>query len=267
MFKRYASVFLSEYLGSFLLVGFSLGSAILVGGGESFTMGLGFMVLVYIFSNFSKAHFNPIVTVATFLSRKMTLKAAAGYLGAQFLGALSVFPLAQLLRTAYIDYQVLRNSSAGYEVEGLREQVEAQIPLLSNAFTEGALGLIFGLEAFGAFILVLAILVVANNEKIRHYTGLVAGTALFVITAFASQITGASFNPFRSLVPALFAGGEVWSQSWLYVLAPLTGALIAVVIYWVMELLTKGGRKSVRATAPATKATKRTRKAGRKSRK
>jgi len=267
MFKRYASVFLSEYLGTFLLVGISFVSSVLVGGGESFTMGLGLMLLIYVFSNYSRAHLNPVVTVATFFSRKMSLKAALGYLAAQFLGALSVFPLANLLRNSYIDYQVLRNSTGGYEVDGLREQIVAQIPALANTFQTGSLGLVFGLEAVGAFMLVVAILVVSNSEKLKNYTGAVAGLALFVVTAFASQISGASFHPFRSLVPALFSGGEAWSQSWVYVLAPLTGALLATVVYWAFELLGKPSSKKSTASSAPKSAKKPARKSSRRSRK
>lgn len=264
MFKRYASVFLSEYLGTFLLVGISFTSAILVGGGESFTMGLGLMLLIYVFGNFSKAHFNPVVTIATFFSKKMTLKAAVGYLGAQFLGALSVYPLANLLRNNYIDFQVLRNSSAGYAVEGLKEQIVAQIPALANSFQVGSTGLVFGLEALGAFLLVLAVLVVSNSEKLKAYTGFAAGLALFVVTAFASQITGASFHPFRSLVPALFAGGDAWSQSWVYALAPLTGALLATIVFWAFELLGKPSAKRTTASSAPKAAKKPARKASRR---
>jgi aquaporin Z len=44
-------------------------------------------------------------------------------------------------------------------------------------------------------------------------------------------LTGTSVNPARSLGPALFAGGDALGQVWLFILAPLVGGVIAVVVW------------------------------------
>ena len=57
--------------------------------------------------------------------------------------------------------------------------------------------------------------------------GLVIGLTLVVIHIVFIPVTGTSVNPARSLGPALMAGGEAWSQLWLFWVAPLLGAVAA----------------------------------------
>ena len=44
-------------------------------------------------------------------------------------------------------------------------------------------------------------------------------------------MTGTSVNPARSLLPAIFAGGDALSQVWIFIVAPLAGAALAAVVY------------------------------------
>jgi aquaporin Z len=58
-------------------------------------------------------------------------------------------------------------------------------------------------------------------------------------------LTGTSVNPARSLGPALFEGGVAMQQVWLFILAPLVGALIAVVIWKLTRTSEEEDRKLV----------------------
>jgi len=44
-------------------------------------------------------------------------------------------------------------------------------------------------------------------------------------------ITGTSVNPARSIGPALVAGGTELSQLWVFIVAPVIGAVIAAVVW------------------------------------
>jgi len=44
-------------------------------------------------------------------------------------------------------------------------------------------------------------------------------------------LTGASVNPARSLSAAVLAGGEVLSQVWVFIVAPLIGGALAAVVF------------------------------------
>ena len=59
------------------------------------------------------------------------------------------------------------------------------------------------------------------------FAGIAIGFALFIIHLFGIMVSGASVNPARSLGPALIVGGTALGQVWLYILAPVIGALIA----------------------------------------
>lgn len=71
------------------------------------------------------------------------------------------------------------------------------------------------------------ILGVASGSKERGVmAGISVGATVCLCALFAGPVTGASMNPARSLGPALLAGQT--AGLWLYVLAPLTGAGLAV---------------------------------------
>ena len=69
------------------------------------------------------------------------------------------------------------------------------------------------------------ILFVSQNKSITEFTALAVGATVALEALFAGPITGASMNPARSLAPALVSGHTEYL--WLYLLAPVVGALLA----------------------------------------
>jgi aquaporin Z len=61
--------------------------------------------------------------------------------------------------------------------------------------------------------------------------GLAIGITLVLIHLVAIPITGTSVNPARSFGPAIFAGGKALSQLWLFIVAPIVGAVVAAVVW------------------------------------
>jgi aquaporin Z len=60
---------------------------------------------------------------------------------------------------------------------------------------------------------------------------LIIGLSLVGLILVGGPLTGASLNPVRSIIPALFAGGDALEQVWVYVVGPMLGAFLAVIFY------------------------------------
>ena len=90
------------------------------------------------------------------------------------------------------------------------------------------------------FAFVLVILLVTDRAASTVTAGLAIGVALTTVHLVGIPLDGTSVNPARSLGPALFAGGTSLSQVWLFILAPLVGAVVAALVY---PLTNNGGAR------------------------
>ena len=84
------------------------------------------------------------------------------------------------------------------------------------------------LEIILTALLIFVILNVSVGAKERGITaGIAFGSVIALEALFAGPISGASMNPARSFAPALVS--QHLAHLWIYVLAPVAGALLAVV--------------------------------------
>lgn len=207
---------LAEALGTFLLTFVAAGSSMMmdISHGEvtsaahSVAPGLVIMAMIYTVGNISGAHFNPVVTLAFALRKDFPWRRIPGYWLAQLLGAL----LAALLLRA---------------IFGLVKHVGATIPHF---------GIVPGLviEIILTFLLVTVILGTATNKGLVGYNASIAvGGTIALCGLFADPISGASMNPARSFGPALISG--YLTDSWIYLVGPFAGALLAVAIAWLLR--------------------------------
>ena len=84
-------------------------------------------------------------------------------------------------------------------------------------------------ELILTFVFVLVVLSVTKKEKCN--SGLVIGLTLTLVHIFGIPFTGTSVNPARSLGPALLTGGVALEQYWVFLVAPLVGAVLAALLY------------------------------------
>ena len=212
--------YVCEFIGTFVLVLLGCGSAAIAGGtlgtlGIAFAFGLAIVAMAYSIGRISGCHVNPAVSLAMFISKKMTVKDICWYVVAQVLGAFAGAGVLQLI----INSTDLVGTGLG-----------------ANGFGElSAVGLGLGgallVEIIATCIFVLAILGVTHDEKYEGVAGLVIGLVLTLIHIVVIPLTGTSVNPARSLAPAVFVGGEALSQVWLFIVAPLIGAAIAAYLW------------------------------------
>jgi aquaporin Z len=202
---------LAEAVGTFALVFAGTGAIVIndiTGGavghiGISLTFGLVILAMIYALGDISGAHFNPAVTIGFWTARRIERSTVMPYILSQCAGAL----LASLL---------LRLLFPSHESLGATQPTG---PALQS----------FVLESILTCVLMLVILQVSRGGK---ETGITAGMAVGAVIAlealFAGPISGASMNPARSLAPALVS--LQLAHLWIYILAPLAGAMGAVVV-------------------------------------
>jgi aquaporin Z len=156
----------------------------------------------------------PAVTLAMLVGRKLPLGDAIGYWVAQFLGAILAGGLLKLFVSSF----------------GVTDYTGA---LGTNAYDNGAINMAgaFVLEAVLTAAFVLVILLVTERVAAPGFAGIAIGLTLTLVHLVGIPLTGTSVNPARSFGPALFEGGTALSQVWLFIVAPLVGALIAVVLW------------------------------------
>lgn len=219
----------AEFIGTFLLVFLAVGTAVFgiaavvgVDGagpgsgvvGVALAFGLVLLGIAYAFGPISGAHVNPAVTLAMLVGRRMPGSEAVGFWIAQFLGAIAAGGLLKLFVSNF----------------GVTDYTGA---LGTNSYDNGNINLAgaFVLEAVLTAAFVLVILLVTERIAAPGFAGLAIGLTLTLVHLVGIPLTGTSVNPARSLGPALFEGGTAMSQVWLFILAPLVGALIAVVLW------------------------------------
>ena len=214
--KRY----ISELIGTMVLVLFGCGSAAIAGDvlgnlGIAMAFGLSIVAMAYVIGDISGCHINPAVSIGMWIDGRMETKDLIMYIIFQCIGA--------IIGTAIL--AVLINSAptlGGYMTTGLGQ----------NGF--GAASSV-GINLYGAliteviltFVFVFTVLGVTRSEKTSVVAGIVIGLTLAFVHIMGIPLTGTSVNPARSLAPALFMGGVALQQVWVFIVAPIIGAIIA----------------------------------------
>jgi len=213
--------FAAEVLGTFVLVFFGVGAA-LMSGGDYITTGLSFglavVVMAYAVGRISGGHFNPAVTLGAVLGGRLPWSSVPIYVGAQLVGGL----------VAGAALFGLMHGFDGYSAEG---------GIGANSFgSEGsgyAMWAAFALEALLTLVFLFVILAVTDerNELQALMGPLAIGFALAMIHFASMGATGTSVNPARSIGVGVFGGTDAIIQLWLFIVAPLVGAAIAGLTY------------------------------------
>jgi aquaporin Z len=251
-----AQKYLAELIGTGLLVFFGAGVATVSFGFRGFgssvaagilltglVFGLVLLGLVAVIGPISSCHVNPAVTLGAFLARRIPLVELLGYWVAQMLGGL----LGALLLLWVM------HSSPGYS--------KTKIGLGANGY--GSLSLLHS-SGGGAFlteviltsVFVLVVLAATRKDASAPVAGIVVGLALALVNIMGIPIDGASVNPARSFGPAVLVGGQTLGQLWLFLIAPLVGAVLGVAVYMLFHrvgddaITAPAGDSSTRTATP-----------------
>lgn len=205
--------YVTEFIGTFFLVLTICLSVLIEAPLPSLAIGASLMVMVYMGGHISGGHYNPAVSLAVLLRKKMPSPDFGPYLIAQVAGAIVASLAAHL---------ILGRTFAPAPGEGVS--------------TMGALLV----EFLFTFALALTVLNVACSERTKgnSYYGLAIGFTVFFGAMAGGRISGGAFNPAVGIGPIIvnaLLGGGSWGNLWLYLVGPLAGGALAAVVFGMQE--------------------------------
>lgn len=223
---------LAEFIGTFTLVLFGCGAAVIAGMGTgptsidvlgiAFAFGLAIVAMAYGIGPVSGCHVNPAVSFGVLLAGRMSVADFVQYVIAQVLGAIA---------GAVVLYVILSGKASGWGGS-----------LGQNGWGPGYLGeynvvSTFIFEVVATFIFLVCIPGVTQKGNSQHITGLAGlaiGLTLCAIHIVGINVSGVSVNPARSLGPAIVGAATnptALAQIWLFIVAPLIGAGVAGILF------------------------------------
>ena len=206
--------YLAEFIGAFALV--LVGSTAAVLNLELSSIALAFglilMAMIYALGSTSGGHFNPAVSFAMALTKRLSWKDFGMYSFFQLLGSL----IAVLCLVPFVGD--LSNLGANQIFGDFGGQTGVLILLL------GVL-----VEVIGTFLFVFVILRVTKEPNLKSLAGLIIGLTLAALIYFTGPLTNAGLNPVRSIFSGLFQGGKALEQVWIFIVGPMIGAFLAAV--------------------------------------
>jgi MIP family channel proteins len=203
--------YVAEALGTFALVAIGPGAVMVAAKtgafgaqGVALAFGLAITIVVAATGHLGGAHINPAVTIGFWTVRRFPGRDVVPYVVAQCLGAIGA-------------------SAALAWILGPVGNFGATVPALS-------VGRSFAVEAAYSGLLAFVIMAVATDERTPSSVAPFAiGATVFAGALVTGPLTGGSFNPARSLGPAVIGG--VWTAHWLYWAAPIGGMIVAMRVY------------------------------------
>ncbi len=219
---------LAEFLGTMVLVLMGCGSAVISGAngtsgvgilGIAFAFGLSVLAMAYAIGHISGCHINPAISIGMVAAGRMRASECIGYVIVQILGAIAGAGVLYLIASGKPGYDL---AVTGLGQNGYGTGSPQKYDLLSGFIAEFVFTAIFLLVIFGS-----------TSSKNIHggFAGLAIGLSLVLIHIVGIPVTGVSVNPARSIGPAIFVGGEAIAQLWLFIVAPILGAIVAAIIW------------------------------------
>jgi aquaporin Z len=213
----------AEFVGTFTLLFVGIGSILTANQihdpsliGVALAHGLAIAVMVSALGHISGAHFNPAITFAFLVTRRIKPALGLIYWAAQLAGA---------TLGALVVQQLLPRAST--------KAVELGVPAIGHGVNAGAA---FGLEAIMTFFVVWVVFATAVDPRgtFKSIAGLAIGLTITFDILFGGPFTGAAMNPARAFGPQLI--GDFWSNGWVWYAGPILGATVAAGLYELLYL-------------------------------
>ena len=222
----------AEFLGTFWLVFGGCGSAVLAAKflsednvqlgigfvGVSLAFGLAVLTGAYAFGHVSGGHFNPAVTMGLAVAKRFAWKGVGPYIATQIVAASIAGAVLFAIASGQEGFSAVES---GFASNGYGDRSPGGYGILAALLVEIVLTAIFLYIILGA----------TDDRAPKGFAPIAIGLGLTVIHLVSIPVTNTSVNPARSLGVAWFAGGDALSQVWLFILAPIIGAVIAGVSY------------------------------------
>jgi len=213
----------AELFGTFVLVFAGLTTAVIAGGqvhnvGVAMAVGLSLLAMAYALGPISGCHINPAVTLGMLMARRMDLREAVGYWIAQAIGGFIASGIVLFIAT----------HAPGGSLASLAVAANGYCDHSPGNYTMWAC---FVAEMFLTMLVVFTVLGATDDRAPAGFAGIPIGLILTTIILAGIPITNGSFNPARSIGPAIWVGGWALEQLWLFILAPMLGGVLAARLY------------------------------------
>ncbi len=215
----------AEFIGTLWLVLGGCGSAVLAAAypqlgigfaGVAIAFGLTVVTMAYAIGHISGCHLNPAVSIGLWAGGRFDKKELLPYIVAQILGAISGAGILYVIATGKAGFEI-----GGFASNGYGEHSPGGYSMLAALVTEVVM----------TFMFLIVILGATHSKAPKGFAGLAIGLSLTLIHLISIPVTNTSVNPARSISQALFAGGWAIEQLWLFIVAPIVGAILAGLVY------------------------------------
>jgi aquaporin Z len=224
--NRNTKILVAEAIGTFVLVFGGCGSAVLAGQkigflGVSIAFGLSLLIMAYTIGTISGCHINPAVTIGLLVAKKVESRLVPFYIIGQILGGILAGGVLYLIASGVPGFDI----SKGFATNGFGEHSPGGYGLVAAAIAE------IVLTAF----LLFTIMGTTHPKFPDGFGGISIGLMLVLIHLVGIPVTNTSVNPARSIGVAVFQGGWALGQLWLFIVAPIVGALLGVYAYQLIK--------------------------------
>jgi aquaporin Z len=232
----------AEFIGTFWLVFGGCGSAVLAAAfpavgigllGVALAFGLTVLTMAYAIGHVSGAHLNPAVSIGLWSGGRFPARDLGPYIVAQVLGGIAAAAVLWVIATGKSGF----SSLAGFAANGYGEHSPGGYSLFAALLCEVVMTFFFLMIIIGS----------TDSRAPKGLAPIAIGLCLTLIHLVSIPVTNTSVNPARSIGPALFAGSWALGQLWLFIVAPIGGALLAGLVSRLFaekeKILTKGGRR------------------------
>ena len=246
--------FLGEFLGTFILVLFGCGSvavSVLFNAHQGLFQvgiiwGIGVSLAIYATRNLSCAHLNPAVTLAMAVSGRMKPKKIAHYILAQFSGAFVAALVLYFLFNPSIELFEATKGIVRGSIESIQSaKIFGEYYQMTGSLAVVSMPLAMAAEGLGTFLLVFMIFSLTEGcntgRPDSSITPLFIGLTVTSIICLLAPLTQAGLNPARDFAPRMVALLFGWGAAafpdriggffFVYILAPILGALIAGLLF------------------------------------
>lgn len=224
----------AEALGTFVLVFGGVGTALFAASfpnaantlgvgllGVSLAFGLTVVAGAYAVGHISGGHFNPAVTIGLAVAGRFPAKDVAAYVVAQVVGGAAASSVLAAIAAGGPSGFFAAARNGGFASNGFGEHSPGGFGLMSALVIEGALTMVF----------LVVILGVTDRRATPGFGPLAIGFSLTLIHLVSIPVTNTSVNPARSIATALYADPWALSQLWVFIIAPIAGALAGAALY------------------------------------
>lgn len=215
----------AEFIGTLWLVLGGCGSAVLAAAypelgigfvGVAIAFGLTVVTMAYAIGHISGCHLNPAVSIGLWIGDRFDKKELLPYIVAQVMGGIAGAGILYIIATGKAGFEI-----GGFAANGYGEHSPGGYSLFAALVTEIVM----------TFMFLIIILGATHSKAAKGFAGLAIGLGLTLIHLISIPVTNTSVNPARSISQALFAQGWAIEQLWLFIVAPIVGAILAGFVY------------------------------------